>query len=196
MKQLLKINASARYNGSVTRDLVNLLSAHLRAQNGSSTVVDRDLAKGVPQITEAMIEAFYTPKEKRTTAQNEQIAVSDELLKEIHESDVLVFGVPMYNFSVPGSLKAYFDLVARVGETFKYSENGPIGLVKGKKAYVIVASGGVEFQSEADFASNYIKLFLGFIGITDVTFIAADKLMFDDGANLEKAKGVILETTL
>ena len=107
------------------------------------------------------------------------------------EADVLVIGAPIYNFSIPASLKAYFDLVARAGLTFKYTENRPEGLLKNKKAYIVVSSGGTEIGSDIDFAGNYIKHFLGFLGITDVEFVKLDQLMFGSEPKIESAHKVI-----
>ncbi len=187
--KILQINSSVQgIDKSVTRQLSNDLVSKL---GGDVTV--RELTEGVPFVTGAMVGSFYTPDDKRTDEQKELIKVSDELIAEIKAADVLVLGAPLYNFSVPGSVKAYFDLVARPGVTFKYTENGPVGLLEGKKAYIILASGGTEIGGDQDYASNYAKHFLGFIGIKDVEFIAANQLMFDAEGALAKAKAKVDE---
>ena len=124
---------------------------------------------------------------ERTDLQVKALALSQQLVNEVLEADVIVISAPIYNFSVPASLKAYFDLIARAGLTFKYSESGPVGLLEGKKAYVVVSSGGVEIDSDVDFAGKYIRHFLGFLGISDVEMIKLDLLMFDAEAKQETA---------
>ncbi|SFB91489.1 FMN-dependent NADH-azoreductase [Algibacter lectus] len=171
---ILKINSSVRTTDSISRQLVEELVDKLKTDN--SNIIERDLRLGIPLLTQEMVTAFNTPIALLNNEHRETLSISDKLLTEIDNSDVLVLGVPMYNFSIPGSLKAYFDLIARVGKTFKYTENGPIGLLKNKKAYIIMVSGGAPFGSLIDFASVYVKHFLGFLGITDVEFILADQL--------------------
>ena len=188
---ILKINSSVQTDKSVSRQLVDQVINKLSDANAS--IVNRDLSDGVPLLSQAMVNAFYTPADKLSPEQKELIQVSDELVAELQAADTIVIGAPIYNFSVPGALKAYFDLVARVGVTFKYTDNGPLGLLEGKKAIVVVASGGTGFQSEADYASNYTKQFLGFIGIKDVEFVAADQLMFGAEAVLERANARVDE---
>ncbi len=129
--------------------------------------------KSIPALTGEIVGAFYTPAENRTGAQKDVIAVSDKLVAELKASDVVVIGAPMYNFSVPSTLKAWVDLIARVGVTFNYTENGPKGLLEGKKAYLVVATGGVPVNSAADFATPYLKQVLGFVGIADIEVIDA-----------------------
>lgn len=192
MKTLI-INSSVQTDKSVTRKLVGELVQSLT--KSSEHIVERDLANGVPLLTQEMVNAFYTPEDKRTTAQKELVAFSDILIKELQDADNIVIGAPIYNFSIPGSLKAYFDLVARVGITFKYTEKGPIGQLNNKKAFVVIASGGVGFRSEADFASDYIKQFLGFIGITDIIFIPADRLVSNADKALANARSIIAEVS-
>ncbi|MEM8908568.1 MAG: NAD(P)H-dependent oxidoreductase [Bacteroidota bacterium] len=186
---ILKINSSVQTDRSVSRRLVEQLVNQI--QQPGEQVVERDLAKGLPLLTQEMVAAFYTPADQRTVAQKASIVASETLVQELQTADVLVLGVPIYNFSVPASVKAYFDLVARVGLTFRYTEDGPIGLLKNKKAYVVIASGGTAFRSEIDFASDYIKQFLGFIGIEEVHFIPADQLMFGADAVVAKAQSLI-----
>ncbi|MCL4159185.1 UNVERIFIED_CONTAM: hypothetical protein GTU68_012362, partial [Idotea baltica] len=130
---------------------------------------------------------------ERTEKQKNALKLSDELTNELINADVLVISAPIYNFSVPASLKAYFDLIARAGITFKYGEEGPIGLLKNKKAYIVIAGGGTEIGSEMDFAGNYIKHFLGFIGITDVEFVKLDQLMFGSESKIAAANKKIVE---
>ncbi len=119
--------------------------------------------------------------------------MSDSLVAELKDADVLVIGVPIYNFNVPASLKAWIDMIARARLTFRYTENGPEGLLQGKKAYLVVATGGVPVGSPVDFATPYLKHALGFIGITDVEIIAADRLNSQADEAMDSARARIAE---
>ena len=183
-RTILRIDASARKTGSVSRDLVGKIVSRI----DGARVITRDLADmPVPQIDEAWITASFTPSDQRTEEQATALALSDELVAEIKAADILVIGLPIYNFGVPSALKAWIDQVARAGVTFRYTENGPVGLLENKRAIVAVASGGTEAGSEVDFATGYIRHVLGFIGITDVAFVAADRLMLDEAGALASA---------
>lgn len=162
---VLHIDASARNTGSLSR----AKSAQIVQELGADQVIRRDLALGVPLLDENFVTGTFTPPSDRNAEQNDALAFSDTLVAELLQADTIVIGAGMYNFSVPASLKAWIDQVARVGVTFAYTETGPKGLLTGKKAIITVASGGSEIGSEYDFASNYLRFFLGFIGITDVT---------------------------
>lgn len=179
-QKILKIDASARKTGSVTRELTDTLVSGLTSDVSGSHVVTRDVASGLPVIDETWIGANFTDETERSDEQKQALQLSDELIAELKAADTLVLGVPVYNFGIPASLKAWIDLVARARVTFKYTENGPVGLLEGKKAYVLLASGGTKIGSDIDFASGYLKHVLGFIGIHDVTFVSADQLMVDD----------------
>ena len=180
---ILRIDASARRTGSVTRDLADRAVARLAPR----AVIHRDLAaRPVPQIDEAWVAANFTPEAERSAGQRGALALSETLVAEIEAADTLVIGVPIYNFGVPAALKAWVDQVARAGRTFRYTAEGPIGLLQGKRAVVIVASGGTEAGSEIDFATGYIRHVLGFIGITDVEIVAADRMMADRDAALAR----------
>lgn len=183
---ILQIDTSARVQGSTSRQLSMRIAAKLGGK-----ITRRDLNAGVPQIDETWIAANFTPADQRTEAQTAALALSDSLIAEIMEADVLVIGVPVYNFGVPAALKAWIDQIARTGVTFKYAETGPKGLLSGKRAILAVASGGTRVGSEIDFATGYMRHILGFIGITDVEIIAADALMADADAALAKANAAI-----
>ncbi len=181
---ILRIDASARRDGSVSRDLADKIIARF----GEDTqVTTRDLALGLPLIDEEWVGANFTPADDRSDAQKAKLALSDELVAEVKAADTLVIGLPIYNFGVPAALKAWVDQVARAGVTFKYSEYGPKGLLEGKRAIVAVASGGTEAGSDIDFATGYIRHVLAFIGITNVDFVTADRLMIDAEATLKSA---------
>lgn len=177
MTQILHIDASARYQDSQSRMLSKKLTEHLiQTEPSGARRSYRDISQGLPFIDEDMIAAYYTPKDQLSEAQRAKIELSDRLVDELEQADVLVIGTPMYNFSVPAAFKAWIDLVARVGRTFRYSENGPIGLLENKRAFVVVTTGGTALGSSIDHLSNYVRHVLGFLGIEDVTVIAADEL--------------------
>ncbi|WP_430474841.1 FMN-dependent NADH-azoreductase [Thalassospira lucentensis] len=172
MTNILHVNASVNGENSNSRQIASKLINRIVSANSSANVVERD-TNALTALTGEVVGAFYTPEENRTDAQKEVIAVSDKMVAELQAADVVVIGAPMYNFSVPSTLKAWVDLIARVGVTFQYTENGPVGLLTGKKAYVVVATGGVPVNSPADFASPYLKQVLGFVGISDIEIIDA-----------------------
>jgi FMN-dependent NADH-azoreductase len=189
--QVLRIDASARVKGSVTRELNDRIVDRFRAET-PLRVTTRDLAaEPLPLLTEAWIGANFTEPTQRSDEQRATLALSDLLVAELREADVLLIGLPIYNFGVPAAFKAWVDLVARARETFAYSETGPRGLLEGKRAIVTVASGGTAMGSEIDFATGYVKHVLGFIGITDVVFVAADKLMLDAEASRAAAEAQV-----
>jgi FMN-dependent NADH-azoreductase len=181
--KILRIDASMRHTGSVTRALTDKLVARLRAANPASEVAHRDLADGVPMVDEAWIGANFTDPSERDDAQRAALAGSDRLVAEIKQADTLVIGLPIYNFGVPAAFKAWIDMIARARETFRYTETGPEGLMTGKRALIVVASGGVPVGSAMDFATPYVRHALAFIGITDVEFIPAAE--FSEEADAE-----------
>ena len=186
MASLLHINSSVRQNGSLSRQLGAEFVAKWQEANPSGTVVTRDLATSpVPHLTEQMMGAYFTPAEQRNADQAHTIKTSDALVDELLAADTIVIGAPMYNFSVTSGLKAWIDHVARAGRTFKYGANGPEGLVSGKKVYVFVASGGVYSEGPAaayDHVTTYLRSVLGFLGMTDVTFIVAEGVAMGEEA--------------
>jgi FMN-dependent NADH-azoreductase len=183
MNTMLIINSSPRSN-SVSRRLTSYVAEQWRERNPDGRIVERDLtAQPLPFLTEAWIQAAYTPEPQRTAEQREALALSDTLIEELIAADVIVLGVPMHNFSVPASLKAWIDLIVRAGKTFSYGDTGPQGLIpQGKQVLAIVARGGaVDEQSPApagDFQIPYLRHMLGFVGLKNITFIAADKQGF------------------
>lgn len=187
---ILKIDTSARKEGSVTRQLTDQLITGLLERAPDVRVLTRDVAGGLPVIDEDWISANFTDAADRSAEQRFKLALSDTLVNELKSADAIVFGVPIYNFGIPAALKAWIDLVARARETFRYTENGPEGLLVNKKAYIVLASGGTKAGSQIDFASGYMLHMLGFLGINDVSLIAADQLM-QDGE--QKRKDAILK---
>ena len=191
--RVLEVSASGRFAGSASRELSRDLVAALEDRHGSVQTVRRDLSTGVPFVDEAWIEANFTPDESRTDQHRDALAFSDSLVAELKEADILVIGTPIYNFAIPAALKAWIDMIARARLTFRYAENGPEGLLEGKKAYVVIATGGVPVGSAADFATPYIKHALAFIGITDVEVIAADKLNSQAEESMDAARARIAD---
>lgn len=187
MKTILRIDASMRHNGSVSRQLLDYTLASMREREPIH-IIERDLSKAPPIIDENWIGANYTDADKRTESQRAALAVSDLLISEIELADLLVIACPLYNFGVPAALKAWVDQVARAGKTFRYTDQGPVGLLDNKEALIIATSGGVETGSEIDFATPYLTHFLSFIGIHNTTVIAADKLVADADSAIIKAK--------
>lgn len=173
MKHLLYIQTSPR-NDSVSNKLANQLVQKLKSSHTDLRVTTRNIAEGLPFISETMIGAFYTPVEQRTPEQKSLVTLSDQLVDELEQSDGLIIAVPMWNFTMPAALKAWFDLIVRVGRTFKFKpEGGYDSLLKDRKAYIIVATGGVPVGAPVDFLTPSIKTILGFVGITSVEIIAA-----------------------
>ena len=170
---VLHIDASARADQSVTREL----SAEILRQLNADTVIRRDLATPLPAIDATWIGANYPPEADRSDDQKATLALSDELLAELEQADTIVIGAPMYNFSITTSLKTWIDLIARAGRSFRYTEAGPEGLLKDKRAIVAIATGGTPVGADYDFVTGYLRHILGFVGITDVTVIAADQIM-------------------
>lgn len=173
---ILRLNASGRVEGSQTRALCDDLVEALIKRHGRAKVIEREIAAGMPFVDDAWIDANFTAAEARDKSQRAALSQSDELVRELEAADILVVGAPVYNFTIPASLKAWIDMVARARRTFRYTEDGPEGLLKNKQAYLVVASGGVPIGSKADFATPYLRHILGFLGIHDVKVIAAGQL--------------------
>ncbi len=187
---ILRVDASARLNGSISRDLNDKIVARYQSA-GPVDVVTRDLTQSLPFLDEEWIGANFTDDAERTPEQREKLAVSNALVSELKEADVVLIGLPIYNFGVPAALKAWVDLVARRGLTFNYTENGPVGLLEGKRAIITVASGGTEAGSDIDFATGYMRHVLKFIGITDVIFVSADRMAIDPETTLRAAEDAV-----
>jgi len=175
VNRILRIDSSARSVGSVTRSLADETIERL-AEVGPITLNSRDVATGLPFVDEDWVSANFTPADARSETHIAKLALSDSLVNEIQNSDTIVISTPIYNFGIPATLKAWIDMICRAGVTFRYTENGPVGLLEGKRAILLIASGGTAVGSLVDFATPYLKQALAFIGITDVTVIAADAL--------------------
>ncbi len=179
MSTLLVIDSAATGDASVSRSLVRAAVEALKAE-GATEVVYRDLdAAPLPHLTQASVAGIRAQPASET--EHSARALSDALIAELRAADILVIGAPMYNFSVPTTLRAWFDHVLRAGETFRYTEQGPQGLLPGKRVIVVESRGGLYSEGAAaasDFQEPYLRHLLGFMGLTDVTFVRAEKLGF------------------
>ncbi len=188
-KNLLIINSSPLSQGSKSRALTDTFSKEWQNKNPDVIVIERDLSKmGLGHLDEATIGAFFTPEDQLSDEQKELVALSNTLVAELIKADTIIIGAPMHNFSIPSTLKAYIDLIARAGKTFSYTEEGPKGHLGGKKVYVLSASGGDYREgspaSGMNFIDPYLRTVFGFLGITDVSFISAvNSAMGDEGLN-------------
>ena len=178
--KILRVDSSAKTENSESRRLTDRIIDGLKTNGKSLEVTVRDLNQSLPQVNTAWIEANNTPSDDQTDEHKKTLALSNTLVGEIEAADTLIIGVALYNFSITASLKLWIDLVCRARKTFAYVDGSPKGLMTGKKAIICFASGGTPFESNIDFASGYLRHILGFIGITDVTFISADKHFMDD----------------
>jgi FMN-dependent NADH-azoreductase len=179
MTTILQINSSHYGEGAQSSGLAARFVDALRGVPPApgTEVIVRDLAREpVPHLTAERFQAFATPAAERTLDQQRVVAESDRLIAELNRANVIVIGLPMYNFGVPSTLKAYFDHVARAGVTFRYTAEGPEGLLKGKKAYVFATRGGRYAGTSLDLQTAYVRQFLGFVGIRDVEFVYAEGL--------------------
>jgi FMN-dependent NADH-azoreductase len=177
MPTLLHLDSSP-LESSISRELTREYAKTWQNSHPDGTVIYRDLTKNPPKpVEQGWVYAAYTPEANRTPEQKQTLAVSDELIDELERADEYVIGVAMHNFSIPSVLKLWVDQIARVGKTFAYSETGPQGLLHGKKATILVASGGVYAPgtpaSGMNFTDPYLKAILGFLGVTDVKIVTA-----------------------
>ncbi|MCE6951391.1 FMN-dependent NADH-azoreductase [Cereibacter sphaeroides] len=191
MTNILRIDASIKGEAAVSRRLTGRIVERLLAADPAARVVSRDLAEGIPQIDGRWLGAVFTPAEARSAEQTVAAALADEILAEVKAADVLVIALPVYNFGAPAQLKSWIDHLARRGETFVYTETGPVGLLKGKRAIVAFTSDGTLMGSAADHASGWLRHVLGFIGITDIEFVAADGIVFGPEAALARAEAAV-----
>ena len=185
---ILHISSSIFGDNGKSSELAQHFLEQMSARHPDASVTVRDLAKDpVPHLDAETFQANITAADERSEAQQQRAQLGDTLVEELMNTDILVLSVPMYNFGIPSTLKAWIDQVARAGTTFKYTENGPVGLVKNTKAYVLGARGGAYAGTSNDTQTPYLKMFLGFLGITDVEFVLAEKL----NMNAEQAPAII-----
>ncbi len=187
---ILRLDASAVISDSNSRKLGDQLIDRFSEQADISLQY-RDLNKEINFIDETWVGANFTSPEDRNDLQNQRLTFSDELINELQTADHIVLTTPMYNFAVPASLKAWIDLICRAGVTFRYTNEGPEGLLKNKQVDIIVTTGGVPLESPMDFLSAYLRQVFNFIGIDQINFIAADQMNIDAEASLVKARAQI-----
>ncbi len=188
--KILQINGAARSNGANSTKLADSITTRLKSKHPQATVEVRDLAANPhPVLDEAALGALFTPADQRTPEQAARVALDDALIAQVQSADVIVLGVPMYNFGIPVQLKTWIDAIARAGVTFQYTANGPEGLIKGKKVYLALARGGMYRDTPNDSQVPYLKTVLGFLGMTDVECVYAEGLaMGAEGAIQSFAK--------
>jgi FMN-dependent NADH-azoreductase len=195
MKTLLQIKTSIFSDGGQSSRLADQFVAAWRERNPGGKVIVRDLSKEpVPHLDAARFQSFLTKPEERSPEQKAVAEYSDALIDELRRADVVALGLPMYNFGLPSTLKAYFDHIGRVGVTFRYTEKGPVGLLTGKKVYVFAARGGLYAGTPRDTQTPYVRDFLGFLGMTDIEFVYAEGLAIGDASkqeSLAKAQAAI-----
>jgi FMN-dependent NADH-azoreductase len=192
--QILQIISSARGADSYsTRLSQGIIDKLLAAEPGSQVVVRNVATQPFPHLEEAHLQAFFAPAESRSPEQQEAVRHSDEAIAQVMAADAIVIGVPLYNFSIPSSLKAWIDHLTRAGITFRYTPTGPEGLIKGKKVYLAVASGGIYSagpMQSYDFAAPYLRSVLGFLGMTDVTVARAEGVKMPEFEPTALQKGI------
>lgn len=183
MSTLLQINSSLFGDNGNSSTLSNEFVQNWLAKHPHGKVVVRDLAKeAVPHLDAARVSAFFTPAESRSAEQQTYVDYSDSLINELKAADAVVIGVPLYNFGIPSTLKAYFDQLARAGVTFSYTEAGPVGLIADKPVHIIAARGGFYQGKPADTQTGYLNTFLNFLGLQSIHYIYAE------GLNIASAK--------
>jgi FMN-dependent NADH-azoreductase len=188
MKTLLQIKSSLFSDGGQSSRLAERFVGAWRESNPDGQVIVRDLAlEPVPHLDAARFGAFLAKPGERSPEQQAVIEHSDTLIDELKRADVIVLGLPMYNFGLPSTLKAYFDHVARAGATFRYTEKGAVGLLTGKKVYVFTARGGLYAGTSRDTQTPYVRDFLAFLGMHDIEFIHAEGLAISE---VSKQQGI------
>lgn len=194
MKRILNIVSSPGKENSFSVRLSNAVVTKLQAAYPGSTVQTRNLALNpFPHLEESHITSFFTPEEYRTEAQNTALRHSDQAIKEVMDADIIVIGVPMYNFGIPSNLKAWIDHIVRQGLTFTFTEKGPEGLLKNKKVYLAIATGGIYSEGPMkiyDFTESYLRTILAFIGITDVSVFRAEGMAVPGMQETALQKGI------
>ncbi|WP_340680053.1 NAD(P)H-dependent oxidoreductase [Paraglaciecola sp.] len=183
MKNILVVNSSLSSENGNSNKLTSKLVTRLTSEHNGLNVVERNLNEmNIPHLTMEEMVAWRTDKTARTSAQAAQASLSDTLIAELQQADAVIIGMPMYNFGVPSTFKAWIDRVARAGITFKYTETGPQGLLSNKKVYLLAARGGKYAGTPKDSQSQYLKDVLGFIGLSDIEFVYVEGLAMGDDA--------------
>ena len=186
--RILRLDASANPGESGSRALGDQLLARLRRQYPAIELRHRDLNRGAQFIDADWIGANLSAADARDAAATQRLGVSDELIAELNWADHIVLATPMYNFSVPATLKAWIDQVCRAGITFRYTSDGPVGLLTGKRADIVITTGGVTLGSPADFLSGYLRQVFAFIGIDEINIFAAERMNLDSAASIKQVR--------
>jgi FMN-dependent NADH-azoreductase len=193
IRNVLRIDSSARKSDSISRAIGDEVMRRLTARNPGMQVTGLDLGAGMPHIDGDWVGANFTPQDQRSAAQRGRLGASDRAVTALLEGDAVVLTAPVYNFSIPSVLKAWIDHVCRAGLTFRYTEEGPQGLLEDRPVYLVMASGGVPFGSPVDFASGYLRQVFRFLGIEDVRLIGAERVASDAQAARESALSALDE---
>ena len=186
--RILRLDASANPADSTSRLLGDDLMQRLGARGSKIDIRERDLNRNAEFIDADWIAANLSDAEDRSDIARQRLAYSDELIAELQWADHILLTTPMYNFGVPATVKAWIDQVCRAGITFRYTENGPVGLLADKRADIVITTGGAALASQVDFVSGYLRQVFGFIGIDDVTIIGADRMNSDSDASIARAR--------
>jgi FMN-dependent NADH-azoreductase len=192
--RILHLDTSAKVHGSHSRAISQQIVAKIVASGPKATVIRRDLGlETVPHLSEASLNAFFQDKSSWDEAAAKCSDFSMMLIEEVRQCDVVVLGVPMYNFGIPSALKAYIDHIVRVNETFQFTAAGPVGLLQGKQVIAGITRGGSYSGSSSNHQETYLKTVLSFIGIEDVTFLVAENLAVPELAqrSLEEVRNAI-----
>ena len=193
-QNILYVSSSVQGGNSISRNLAEELISVLKNKDSGVDVAERDVSDNdISLVTAEHVGAFYTPEEERSDQQRALLEQSNALVAELKSAKTLVVATPMYNFGIPASLKAWVDMICRVGETFRYTENGPEGLLDIDTMYLVVATGGAPVGSAVDFVVPYMKQIASFIGIKNVEVVAADATNANRDAAIEKARARIAE---
>ncbi|MFT6556390.1 FMN-dependent NADH-azoreductase [Sneathiella sp.] len=191
MTNILHITSSILGDNSQSNAISSKVVNQLLVTHGDSTLVHRDLTEdSIPHLTGDAIASFNLLEDDLSPSQRKTLALSNSLIAELQAADVVVLAVPMYNFSVPSTLKSWIDYVARAGITFRYTETGSEGLLKGKKVYAVVTSGGYYKETDKDSVTPFLKTIFNFLGLDDVEFIHAEGLNISDETRAKTAQQV------
>ncbi len=193
INRILRIDSSASYSDSITRRLGDEVIRRLKLQQPEADLIQRDVGKDVQLLHENWVKANTTRPAERNQDQQRVLSYSDQLVRELDSADTIVITAPVYNFSVPASLKAWIDMICRAGLTFNYTETGPKGLLADRPVYLVMASGGVPFGSTVDFASGYLRHVLSFIGILDVRAVYAEATNINASASESAALDMLAQ---
>ena len=195
MATLLHIKTSLFGDNGQSAQLANSFVEKWQAENSDGVVIERDLASDpVPHLDAYRVTALNSPAEERDADQEAVVALADALLAEVKSADTIVIGLPMYNFNIPSQLKSWFDHLARAGVTFHYTEQGPVGLIEDKPVYLVATRGGLYAEQGQDFQVDFVKQFLGFIGLKDTRLVLAEGLAMDThrDQSLEQARAAFV----